>query len=451
MTGARQALQTLLDSLGDSSRFATAGILTPVLPGLEVEGAGSIGAPVSVKDAKRLIAKAKRAPYGRGAETILDLKVRSVWQIEPDRCEFHNPEWDTHLTAMVEAVMGDFAIHQTVSVELYKLLIYEKGGFFAPHRDSEKIKGMFATLVVCLPSRHEGGALIVEHDGQTRRFDFGGPDSEFKTQYAAFYTDCQHEITPVTAGYRVCLVYNLAIAGKRSQPSAPQNAAAVKKAASLLQELFADPACKLDKIAIPFAHQYSESGLDPKQLKGADRARADILVRATESLDYQCYLALLTHYQSGSPDYSTLDLDPYGEERSDGWSDDDGGDAAGEMDEVYEETRSLDHWLDTDGVVQPFGTIHLSEQEILTQEGKQGWSIRKEIHEASGNEGVSMELWYRQGVVVIWPRDRYFAILAGEGQDSALPALEQMAAGRKKAAALAECRVFAREIIDHWD
>ncbi len=51
---------------------------------------------------------------------------------------------------------------------------------------------------------------------------------------------------------------------------------------------------------------------------------------------------------------------------------------------------------------------------------------------------------------MIWPRDRYFAILAGEGQDSALPALEQMAAGRMKAAAQAECRVFATEIIDHW-
>ncbi len=398
MTGARQALKTLLDSLGESSRFASSGALSPVLPGLEVKGVGPIGAPVSVEDAKRLIAKGKQAPYGRGAETILDLKVRMVWQIEPARCVLHNPEWDTHLTAMVEAVIGDFAIHQTVSVELYKLLIYEKGGFFAPHRDSEKIKGMFATLVVCLPSRHEGGALIVEHDGQTRRFDFGGPDSEFKIQYAAFYTDCQHEITPVTAGYRVCLIYNLAIAGKKPQASAPQNAAVIEKAARLLEELFADPARKIDKIALPFVHQYTESGLDPKQLKGADRARADVLFRAAASLDYQCYLALLTHYQSGEPDYSTLNFGPYayGERRSRRWSDDKIDDSAGEMDEVYEETRSLDHWLNPDGLEQPVGTIQLCEQEILTQEGKEGWSIQKEIHEASGNEGVSMELWYRQ-------------------------------------------------------
>ena len=54
--------------------------------------------------------------------------------------------------------------------------------------------GMFATLVVCLPSRHTGGTLVVEHDRQTKRIDFGGPDAEYKIQYAAFYTDCRHEI-----------------------------------------------------------------------------------------------------------------------------------------------------------------------------------------------------------------------------------------------------------------
>jgi hypothetical protein len=52
--------------------------------------------------------------------------------------------------------------------------------------------------------------------------------------------------------------------------------------------------------------------------------------------------------------------------------------------------------------------------------------------------------------VVIWPRDRYFGILAGEGQASAVPALEKMAARSKKPAALAACRTFAEEIIGKW-
>ena len=95
---------------------------------------------------------------------------------------------------------------------------------------------MFATLVVCLPSRHTGGMLVVRHEDQTKKIDFGGEQSEFETQYAAFYADCQHEVKPVTAGYRICLVYNLAQAGTK-QPTAPQHAPAIARAAQLLERL----------------------------------------------------------------------------------------------------------------------------------------------------------------------------------------------------------------------
>ncbi|HUY31156.1 MAG TPA: 2OG-Fe(II) oxygenase [Pirellulales bacterium] len=456
MADARQALETLLESLGESCKFVTSGNLTPVLPGLDVQGVGSIGVPVSAADAERLIAQATQAPYGRGEATIVDTDVRRVWQIEPSLFAFRNAEWNTHVASIVAAVKLEFGIGEEVSHQLYKLLVYEKGSFFAPHRDSEKTPGMFATLVVCLPSRHEGGTLIVNHDGQTKKIDFGGADSEFKTHYAAFYADCQHEITPVTDGYRTSLVYNLAIAGRMQQPSAPQNAPAVEKAAQLLKELFGDASSDLSKIAIPFEHQYTEAGLDPRQLKGSDRARVDVLARAAEAIDYQCHLALLTHHQSGEADYSTWDPGEHRGRRSYRWSrdedaDDENSDDSGVgMGEVYEEELSLDHWVDPHGNKQPFGEMNLDESEILSQEGKDDWSYRQEVHEATGNEGVSMERWYRQGVVVIWPRDRYFRILADEGQASAVPALEQMAADTKKLSAAAECRAFAEEIIGNW-
>jgi predicted 2-oxoglutarate/Fe(II)-dependent dioxygenase YbiX len=456
MAGALQSLEELLEALGESSRFATSGNLAPVLPGLDVRGVGRIGSPVSAADAKRMIATATQAPYGRGEATIVDTNVRRVWQIEPSKLSFRNAEWNTHITAIVDAIRLEFGIPEKVSPKLYKLLVYEKGSFFAPHRDSEKTPGMFATLAVCLPSPHKGGTLIVTHDGRTTKIEFGGENAEFKTQYAAFYADCQHEITPVTAGYRICLVYNLAIAGKRKQPAAPKNAPIVKTAATLLADLFADPSSKRSKLAIPLEHQYTEAGLDPTQLKGADRTRADVLVRAAASLDYQCYLALLTHYQSGAPDYDTLEHDGYRSRHSYRWSynededDEYSNNSGADMGEVYEEELSLDHWVDVHGGKQPFGEIHLEKCEILSEENKEDWSIKQEIHEATGNEGVSMERWYRQGVIVIWPRDRYFAILAGEGQASAIPALEQMAKIAKKPAAVATCLTFAVEIIGHW-
>ncbi|MDA1050788.1 MAG: 2OG-Fe(II) oxygenase [Planctomycetota bacterium] len=445
-------LWKVLESLGESSRFCAAGSLTPILPGLEVEGIGNVGVPVSANDARRIIEQASQAPFGRGEETIVDTGVRRVWQLEPRQFTLHNAAWEAYMDGIVETVREEFGIAKKVRHELYKLLVYEPGSFFAPHRDTEKTPGMFATLVVCLPSRHEGGTLIVTHDGETKRIDFGGDASEFNIQYAAFYADCQHQITPVTSGQRVCLVYNLAIARQKKQPSAPVNSQAVDAVAELLPQFFADES--RDKIVIPFKHQYTEAALDPRELKGADRACMAVLTRAAGQLGYQAFVALLTHFQSGSPDYGTISYSRsrHRYRRFDGGMDDDisGENPDAEFEEVYEEERSLDHWIDPQGRQQPFGSLNIEEDELLSNECETSRSYKQEISEATGNEGATMERWYRQAVVVIWPRDRHFRILAGEGPAHAVPALEELVAAATDPSKDKACRAFATEIIDRW-
>jgi predicted 2-oxoglutarate/Fe(II)-dependent dioxygenase YbiX len=458
MVEARQSLQQLLVGLGEAARFELVGQVSAVLPGLEVEGVGSIGVPVVPADAKRVIGKASQAPYGRGEATIVDTDVRRVWQLESSQFSLRNDAWSEALAGVVDAVKRDFGIRGKVTAELYKLLVYEKGSFFKAHRDTEKVPGMFGTLVVCLPSRHEGGTLVLEHDGQTKRIDFGGKDSEFQTRYVAFYADCRHEVTPVKSGYRVCLVYNLASASKK-QPEAPHHAAAVAEAGRLLEELFSAPD-PLNKLAIPFTHQYTEAGFDPKQLKGADRARAEVLIRAAQSLDYQCYFALLTLHQEGMPAYDgSFGYGGSRDRRRSSWSDDDDGDddeenesdsPDTEFEEVFEEELKLEHWRDPEGREQSFGAIHFEDNEILGLDDKEGWSCKQEVREATGNEGASMDRWYRQAVMVIWPRERHFEVLAAEGPASAIPALEKLAAQSKTAEDFVACGKVAKAIIENW-
>ena len=85
-------LLEVLDGLGDSAAFCATGTVGAVLPGLEVVEVGEVGVPVSVADAKRLIKQAAQAPYGRGEETIVDPKVRRVWQLEPSQFALRNAE-----------------------------------------------------------------------------------------------------------------------------------------------------------------------------------------------------------------------------------------------------------------------------------------------------------------------------------------------------------------------
>tara|TARA_R110002003_G_scaffold3_22_gene134 strand:- start:26993 stop:27403 length:411 start_codon:yes stop_codon:yes gene_type:complete len=80
-------------------------------------------------------------------------------------------------------------------------------GFFKPHVDTPRSEFQFASLVVCLPSGHEGGQLVVRYQGHATTFDWSG--SIESIQWAAFYSDCEHEVLEVTSGYRITLTYNL--------------------------------------------------------------------------------------------------------------------------------------------------------------------------------------------------------------------------------------------------
>ena len=53
----------------------------------------------------------------------------------------------------------------------------------------------------------------MRHAGHSMTFDWGaagsGAKAETAVQWAAFYSDCEHEVLEVTEGHRITLTYNL--------------------------------------------------------------------------------------------------------------------------------------------------------------------------------------------------------------------------------------------------
>ena len=71
---------------------------------------------------------------------------------------------------------------------------------------------MFGSLVLVYPSAHEGGALVLRYHRSEWTFDFAADLArcpEPSVAYIAFYGDVEHEVLPVTSGYRVTATYNL--------------------------------------------------------------------------------------------------------------------------------------------------------------------------------------------------------------------------------------------------
>ena len=161
-----------LKNIRGAGTFVTRGSEPFVYPGISLPSGEELAFPLPKALAKAIIAEAEAAPYGMGEETVHDDSVRRCWQIDADDLSFQNPNWEKLIGSITRAAAKNLGIEGNPVAQPYKLLLYEKGGFFLPHRDTEKISGMFGSLIVNLPSAHTGGHLVVRHDkrGRTDRF-----------------------------------------------------------------------------------------------------------------------------------------------------------------------------------------------------------------------------------------------------------------------------------------
>ncbi len=240
-----EPLDQLLSGVERAGDFFVSGTVEIPMPKLEVEGVGVLSFPVPPAQIAALIQAATRAPYGRGEETILDESVRKVWQLPSDSVRIGGKSWAASFDSILKQVVAGLGCAGlSVSAELYKLLVYDTGGVFLAHRDTEKAGGMFGTLVVVLPAAHRGGELVIRHAGRETVVDMsGGEISELS--FAAFYADCEHEVKPITAGNRVCLVYNLiqqpGAKNKKETLHAPDYEMETAAAAALLEKNLAAP------------------------------------------------------------------------------------------------------------------------------------------------------------------------------------------------------------------
>ncbi|KAJ7699978.1 hypothetical protein B0H17DRAFT_1253475, partial [Mycena rosella] len=136
-------------------------------PILRLGSLGHIGLPLSSREAKHVIAQCVQAPFGKGERTLVDINVRDTWEMDASQIHFDNSAWGTFMGQVTEEVCLKLGLvakqASTVRCEPYKLLLYETGSHFLPHQDTEKAKGMFATVVVVLPSSFQGGAAHLLH------------------------------------------------------------------------------------------------------------------------------------------------------------------------------------------------------------------------------------------------------------------------------------------------
>ena len=197
----------LLDCLRSVERpgdFCIGGKRQIFMPAIDVDGVGRIAFPrpagasrATDRDRRGGTLRTGRGDAGRspGPKDLADRfrKVRIGGRL-----------WEETLAELVAHVALGLGVSEPVAADFYKLLVYDAGSFFVGHRDTEKVPGMFATMVLVLPSLHSGGELVIQHLGRETILD-PRPEEPSEIGFAGFYADCVHEVRPVTTGYRLTL------------------------------------------------------------------------------------------------------------------------------------------------------------------------------------------------------------------------------------------------------
>lgn len=424
-------LAELLSTIKRPGNFYAAGTTEIFAPQLEVVGVGPISLPLLPAQVEQLVAVAEQAPYGRGEETLVDPDVRRTWQINADKIRLKGRHWSQTLESIVSLAVEGLGVIDTVNAELYKLLVYEEGCFFVDHRDTEKAPGMFATLVIVLPSLYTGGELLVRHRDREARLDLCCSDPS-EVSFAAFYADCVHEILPITSGCRLTLVYNLLRSGKGKLPEPPSYESEQTRVVNLLQQWVAGKKLPEDdtpeKLIYPLEHAYTPAALAFDALKGADAAVAEVLVGAAKEAECDLHLALVSIEESGAAENND---DYYGSRRGRRWGswdeDEDEDDGDYEVGEVYDRSATLSEWRRPDGTPTDMGSSPFEEKELCPPDAFDGLEP-DELHfqEATGNAGASFDRTYQRAGLILWPSARRLAVLNQTGLSVTLPYLSEL-------------------------
>ncbi|KAI4287667.1 MAG: hypothetical protein L6R35_003073 [Caloplaca aegaea] len=274
-------LRRLISEIHASGSFAACGTIDSfVNPGICIDPIGIVRLPLSVEDAQALAQTSHKAPFGKGKETLVDESVRKTWQIDAANIRILNQDWQLCLNRILERVAEGLGIAggpSSIRAELYKMLLYQEGAMFKPHQDTEKVSGMFGTLIICLPSEHTGGAVCLRHRSKSERFDSSG-NSAFGASYLTWFVP----IEPIQTGYRWVLAYNLI----NRSPGPPQSASALDARINQFTQALTRWQDLQDKpfyLAYPLDHEYTDRDLKLAYLKGNDFYRARHVAQSCEA------------------------------------------------------------------------------------------------------------------------------------------------------------------------
>eukprot|EP01083_Nonionella_stella_P079223 217177_1 len=408
----------------------------PLIPELNVKGIGAIPLPICEQQLPLLLSVCTKSSFGHGLKTENDENVRNCFELNADHFHFNHPDWKRSIRDLVGSVCIQLGCDRNsitnVKAHRYKLLVYTKDGHFLEHRDTQKVDGMFATLIVQLPSDYkvvdDKATLIVKHRNKSFEFYFGVDDNENKHNifYTAHYCDLPHRINKIQSGVRIAVIYNLCWNGPKQTKPMIDNFDNLTSEIKSIVTRWNEPSA----IAVDLEHLYTESEFvrdGIQALKGLDAAKIELLSNSVES-DLRIFFARLEREveETGGHGYGS-------------W----GGE---EWDEVDRTEHIPKQWIDEDG--DPFDATYI-ELNLLSNcigyDDEYWEETNQDETEFYGNAAPTRSTTYEKCIAIMFKTKKEFEILLN-GENGMAAAIQYLKVNGK-----AKTVATLRDVISGFD
>jgi hypothetical protein len=370
----RKAVNAIAREVPSLPPVASSGSLKGLDPKLLVRGMDSshpLSLPLSHEMLNMVIQTecCKQSSFGQGGSRRVDESIRKCWTIDLHSdvqvtdSAFQQYLQPSHLTTTVtgDKRRGDddpglwTAIHEKFLPVLHglrdnpqcaksaysvvarpnKMLIYEKGGNFKPHRDGQHGPGHFGTLVILLPvstdsstSEDIGGDLVLHCTRQDAKVGQCETESGFTVEnhkpptngasatWHIFMLGTSHEVRPVQCAYRVALTYQLCwFEGGTPVPRAPRPDLLSLLGHSIQQWVKCNNMEELVEFVLPLRHCYPVAR-DPAKADVDDEWLTPLTESKLRGLDSWLFRGLSAALNGTemelSLEYNNIDIDVAG-------------------------------------------------------------------------------------------------------------------------------------------
>jgi hypothetical protein len=243
---------------------------------------------------------------------------------------------------------------------------------------TEKQNGMFATIIIVLPSAFTGGSAHLFHGALSATYDTSST-SLSTTHALAWYTDVRHEIKPITSGYRLALSYNVMHTLPSPRPALPTTNPALEALRVALTTWNACGGNGPEKLVCLLDHKYSQANLSAAAMKGSDAQTVGALAALAGDLGFSFGFAHLERVVRGQ----ASDCGYHRRRRY--WDDSEADDDDVEMAEVGEVEMKYENLVDEDGNVVN-ETLEVDDDEMVPA----GFDDNLGVHDDQEYEGYQV-------------------------------------------------------------